>query len=73
MCLIGITHKLGWDMHLTGAILYLCIWNALEYREQARKLILSAVVENIVERERQQLSFVELKRICSEIQSSCEF
>jgi len=60
-------------MHLTGAILYLCIWNSLEYREYARKLILSAVVGNIVERERQQLSFVELKRICSEIQSGCEF
>jgi len=60
-------------MHLTGTILYLCISNALEYREQARKLILSAVVGNIVERERQQLSFVELKRIYSEIQSSCEF
>lgn len=61
------------DMHLAGEILYLCIWNALEYREHARKLILSAVVGNIVERERQQISFVELKRICSEIQSSCEF
>jgi hypothetical protein len=47
--LVGIKYKLQRDMLNTrGTFLYLCIWKAPEY---ARKLILSTVVENIVERE----------------------